>query len=230
MSEGVNFVTVAPRDKNKQYIKGVPWTLAPTSQFVKIASVVKDGDKKVSDIIFRADYKNAKLNDITLLLGKPFMMNVEVKKVEKDGNEYVNTKLKSPVPLMKGMTPSEPLIQAVSVNFEDEDLLEDREDLGGVSKFDLIRLSDLRKIVLANDYAGSKMQAAVQERMDEDELISKSKEIEAKIIETDRDLVEIRSMFPNGKPVDGEAPVAAKPSKPEKPSTNFDDMDDAPFK
>jgi hypothetical protein len=232
MSDGLNFTTVAPRDAQKQYVKGIPWVLAPTSQFYKIAGVVKDeSGKKVSEVIFDANYKNAKLNDINQLLGKPFMFNVDVKVTEKEGNKYVNTKLKSPVPLVKGMVAPDALIKAFSVNFEDDDLLEVKDDLGGIAKYDLLRVADLRKIVLAEDYAGSKMQAAVREREDEGELIKKAKEIQEKILETDRDLVEIRANFPNGPEGEAQAPKenAAKAEKPAKPQAPADDIDDAPF-
>ena len=235
MSDGLNFTTVAPRDANKQYVKGIPWVLAPTSQFYKIAGVVKDeSGKKVSEIIFDANYKNAKLNDINQLLGKPFMFNVDVKTTEKEGKTYVNTKLKSPVPTMKGMAVPEALIKAVSVNFEDDDLLDAKEELGGVAKIDLLRVADLRKIVLAEDYDGSNMQKAIQEKFDEDELIKKAKEIQEKILETDRDLVEIRQKFPNGREdassgsVPQEFAKAEKPNKPEAPAED-DDSDKSPF-
>lgn len=232
MSEGLNFTTVAPRDPDGNYIKGKPWTLAPASAWCKIAAVVKDEKgEKVSDTMLKADYKNPKHNDINMLLGKPFMYNVEVKQTEKDGNNYVNTKLKSPVPLMKGMAAPTALIPAISVNFDDDDLLEVREDLGGVAKFDLLRISDLRKIVLAEDYIGSKMQAAVQERQDEDELIKKAKEIYEKIVEGDRDLNEIKAKFPNG-PEGGEvveAKAATAKAAPKKPTTVDLEEDQSPF-
>lgn len=227
MSEGLNFTTVAPRDPDGNYIKGKPWSVAPASAWAKISAVTKMEDgKKVSDVLLNADYKNPNHNNIELLLGKPFMYNIEVKKTEKDGNTYVNTKLKSPVPLMKGMNPPAALIPAVSINFDDKDLLEVKEELGGVAKFDLLRISDLRKIVLATDYEGSEMQKAVQERQDEKELIAKAKEIADKLIQTDKDLIEIRTKFPNGKPVDGEAPVA-QAAKPAAPVADEDDQ--SPF-
>ena len=234
MSEGLNFTTVAPRDPDGNYIKGKPWTLAPASAWCKIAAVVKDDKgEKVSDTMLRADYKNKDHNNVQMLLGKPFMYNVEVKKTEKDGNTYVNTKLKSPVPLMKGMKTEPALVGAVSISFDDEDLLEAREDLGGVSKFALLRVADLRRIVLAADYVGSNMQKAIQEEFDEDELVAKAKEIAAKIIETDKDLIEIYAKFPNG-PEGGETATPAEatktkpsaPKKPERPAPNFSDMDD----
>lgn len=242
MSEGLNFTTVAPRDpKTQEYIKGRPWILAGTSQFYKIAGVTKYADGgKVSDVIFKADYKNARLNDISELLGKPFMFNLEVKVQEKDDKKYVNTKLKSPVPLMKGMNPPASIMPAVSVGFDDDDLLEEKEELGGLAKFDLVRISDLRKIVLAEEYQGSKMQEAVVARNGKDgekELVEKAKEIAEKVVEADKELQEIYTKFPNGRPQSGEAPAqeakptTAKPKKPEpKPAPDFSDMgDDLPF-
>lgn len=236
MSEGLNFTTVAPRDPDGNYIKGKPWLLAPASAWCKIAAVTKIDDKtKVADVMLKADYKNNDLNNIELLLGKPFMYNVDVKVQEKDGNTYVNTKLKSPVPLMKGMAVNAPLQKAISVNFEDDDLLEEKEELGGISKFQLLRLADLRKIVLAEDYPGSKMQEAVRANNNEDELIAKAKEIAEKIIENDKDLIEINALFPNG-PDGAEAPaktaeVKATPVKPTKPKAPVepDDGQDCPF-
>lgn len=235
MSEGLNFTTVAPRDPDGNYIKGRPWLLASTSQFYKIAGVVKyENGEKVADTIFKPDYKNPKLNNISELLGKAFMFNVDVKVTEKDDKKYVNTKLKSPVPLMKGMKPEQALMPAISVNFDDDDLLEVKEELGGVSKFDLIRVADLRKIVLAEEYVGSKMREAVLERHGEDgekELIAKAKEIVEKIVENDKELQEIRAKYPNGNPAEGgESAPAAQPKVAEKAAPKFDDLDeDAPF-
>lgn len=234
MSEGLNFTTVAPRDPDGNYIKGRPWLLASTSQFYKIAGVVKyESGEKVSDVIFKADYKNSKLNDISEILGKPFMFNVDVKKTmdenDKEKLKYVNVKMKSPVPLMKGMKPEPALTKAISVNFEDDDLLEPKDELGGVSKFDLIRVTDLRKIVLAVDYPGSKMQAAVQEKMNEAELIQKAKEIQEKILENDKELKEIQEKYPDGFPEGTSSSnnsSSASQEKPETPKPNFDDMDD----
>lgn len=239
MSDGLNFTTVAPRDpKTNAYIKGRPWLLASTSNFYKIAGVTKYEDgTKVADTIFKADYKNGKLNDISELCGKPFMFNLEVKVQEKDDKKYVNTKLKSPVPLMKGMKPEAALMPAMSVGFDDDDLLEEKEELGGIAKFDLLRIADLRKIVLAEEYEDSAMQKAVVERNGKDgekEIIEKAKEIAEKILEGDKDLQEIRAKYPNGKPGGGdsagEAAPTATPKAPPKPAPDFSDMDDdVPF-
>ena len=247
MSEGINFVTVAPRDpKTQEYIKGRAWTLASTSQWYKIASVLKDGNgKSIKDIMFNPEYKNKDLNNIELLLGKPYMYNVEVAVTEKGENKYVNVKLKNAVPLMKGAAAPEPLVKAIAVNFDDEDLLTPDDELGGACKFDFIRIADLRKIVLATDYAGSNMQKAVQEKFDEKELIAKAKEIQQKIIESDKELQEVyEEMEKRGigsasvvserkvEEDEQEAPPApkAKAAAKKKPAPNFDDMnDDVPF-
>lgn len=225
MAEGLNFTTVAPRDPDGNYIKGKPWSLAPASQWKKIADATKQ------DAIFNADYKNKDHNNIGLLLGKAFMANVEVKKEEKDGKTYVNTKIKSPVPLMKGMAVPEALQSVVSVNFDDDDLLEAKDELGGIAKIDLLRQADIRKIVLAEDYPGSKMQEAIRERHDEADILKYAKEVYAKIVENDRDLKEIRAKFPNGKP-GGEGVAAAPAAQPKAPpkAKPVDDEDiESPF-
>lgn len=236
MAEGLNLTTVAPRDPDGNYIKGKPWLLAPASQWQKIASVVKTEDGvKVSDIIFKAEYKNPKLNDIGMLLGKPFMFNVDVKQTEKDGNTYVNTKLKSPVPLMKGVAVEPALVKAVSISFDDTDLLKEDEDLG-CCKYDLLRIADLRKIVLAADYEGSEIQKAIQEREDEAELTKKAKEIAAACIAGDKKLQECLAQLAErgeGATVEQESkPAATKPSKPVKakaPASSDDTDNDSPF-
>lgn len=226
MAEGLNFTTVAPRDPQGNYIKGKPWSLAPASQWKKIADATKQ------DAIFEADFKNKDHNNIGLLLGKAFMANVDVDKQEKDGKTYVNTKIKSPVPLMKGMAVPTALQASVSINFDDDDLLEVKEDLGGIAKIDLLRQADIRKIVLAEDYPGSKMQQAIRERHDEEDIIKYAKEVHAKIIENDRDLKEIRARFPNGNPEGGgvvqESPKV-QPKAPPKPEADGIGEMDCPF-
>lgn len=235
LSQGINFTTVAPRDpKTNEYIKGRQWLVPGASQWAKIAGVTMlDEESTVSTKMLNPDYKNKDANNIELLLGKPFMFNLEVKVEEKDDKKYVNTKFKSPVPLMDGMAVPKPLQESVSVNFDDEDLLEEKESLGGLSKVSLLRLADLRKIVLAEDYPGSNMQKAIQEKYDEAELIAKGKEIHDKILAADKDLIEIRTKYPRGPDGDvveqPKAEAAAKPEKPNKaeaPKPNFDDMDD----
>lgn len=239
VSEGINFVTVAPRDPDGNYIKGRPWTLAPASQWYKIASVTKTEDGKfIKDVIFNPDYKNKDLNNVGLLLGKPFMFNVEVNVTEKGDKKYVNTKLKSAVPLIKGIPVPDPLMPALSIDFDDEDLLEEKEELGGAAKIDLIRKADLRKIVLSKDYEGSNMQKAIQEKFDEKELISEAKETVERALAVDKELQEVyaeierrgltatTSVTPESLPT----PADEKPSKKKKVEIpTDDDGDNAPF-
>lgn len=233
-SLGLNFTTVAPRDANGNYIKGRPWLLAPTSMWAKIAKVVSnEKGTKIANIIFDPTYENNDLNDIGMLLGRPFMMNVEVDQVEKGDKKYVNIKLKSPVPLAKGFPVDKALTKAISVGFDDDDLLIPDEGLGGSTKFDLIRLADLRTIVLADEYPGSKMQEAVQAKHDESALIADANAIHSKIIESDKDLAEIRQLYPNGKDggvVKETAPKPAAPSKPQPPIVVEDEEEEgSPF-
>lgn len=211
ISEGLNYTTVAPRDPNGVYIKGKPWLLAPASMWAKLAAVTKTEDGKlVKDVIFQADYKNPQLNNIGMLLGKPFLMNIEVKESKgKDGKTYHNTSLKSPVPLMKGMNPPQAMTAPISVSFNDIDLLEPKEHLNGSCKFDLIRQADLRKIVLSQDYEGTKMQDAVRERMDEAALIEKAKELYAKQIAGNKELQEVLAL------IDGSEQEVPEPPKKE---------------
>lgn len=237
ISEGIGLTTVAPRNpKDNSYIKGVPWSYAGNSQWNKIANVttLEDGKTKVADKMCKADYKNPYHNDISLLLGRPFMFNVEVDVQEVSENKYVNTKLKSPVPLMKGIPVPEAKISPVMIQFEDDDLLEEKEELGGARKIDMLRMADLRKIVLSLDYEGSKMQEAIREVHNESELITKAKEIEAKIIETDKDLKEIRELYPEkfaSAKVDSSKQESneGKESAKEQNSFEQDDLDDAPY-
>ena len=234
ISEGLNYTTVAPRDPQGNYIKGKPWTLAPASMWAKLAAVTKTEDGKlVKDVIFQADYNNPQLNNIGLLLGKPFMMNVEVKESVSGGKTYHNVSLKSPVPLMKGVTPEPAITAPISVSFNDIDLLEPQERLNGSCKFDLIRQADLRKMVLAEDYQGTKMQDAIRERMDEAALIEKAKELFAKQVAGNKELQEIMAILEGGESTSTEV---APPKKEEKPKAvkvsapvENTDSEDLPF-
>jgi len=232
ISEGLNYVEVAPRDTQGNYIKGKPWTLAPASMWAKLAAVTKTKDGQlVKDVIFAADFNNPNLNNVGLLLGKPFMMNVEVKESvgKSDGKTYHNVSLKSPVPLMKGMNPPAPLVPPKAISFTDTDLLEPKEELGGSCKFDLIRQADLRKIVLAEDYAGSEMQKAIQQRMDEAALIEKAKELSAKAIAGNKELQEIFTLLGEDG-VEDVAPPVVKKEVQQKVATPLADLEsDIPF-
>jgi len=230
MSEGISLTTVAPRNPKKEYIKGIPWSYAGNSIWNKVAKVttLEDGKTKVEELMCDADYKNQHHNDTSLLLGRPFMMNLEVKVTEKDNKKYVNTKLKSPVPLVKGIPVPKALIAPVEINFDDTDLLEKKDELGGACKLDLLRMADLRKIVIALDYEGSNMQKAIRQVHNEADLIKNAKETQAKIIETDKDLKEIRELYPEKF---GDDVVEAPEDDNEDSNESSEDIedDDAPF-
>jgi hypothetical protein len=123
------------------------------------------------------------------------------------------------------------LIKAISVGFDDTDLLEPSDELGGACKLDLVRIADLRKIVLASDYQGTEMQKAIQQKFNEADLIEKAKEIQAKLIETDKELQEIYSILGSDSDEQPEAPKEKPVAKPApkskaKPAPNFADIDD----
>ena len=135
---------------------------------------------------------------------------------------------------MKNLTPKEPLIWSVSVSFHDKDLLDKKDELGGACKFDLIRMSDLRKIVLAEDYEGSEIQKAVQSKMNEKELIEKAKEYHAKQIAADKDLQEVMEEIAkrNGGASTSESAASVTPAttvqQEQSVVADYDD-DDLPF-
>jgi len=241
VSEGLNFVTVAPRDpKTNEYIKGRQWLVAGTSQWSKIAKVAMDENgKPVADTMLDYDYKNKQANNIGLLLGRPFNANIDVKVTEKDGKTFVNTKVKSPVPLSRKDKPTPALIAPVSISFNDTDLLEAKEELGGARKIDMVRVADLRKIVLAVDYQGSEIQKAIREVHNEAELITKAKEAVAKALETNKEYQRVLDLLAEraeqgGDETPTQVPEKAKPAKeasvPQKATNTFDDFeDDIPF-
>lgn len=229
VSEGLNFVTVAPRDpKTNEYIKGRQWLVAPTSQWSKIAKVAMDANgKPVADTMLDFDYKNKQANNIGLLLGRPFNANIDVKVQEKEGKTYVNTKVKSPVPLGKRDVPTPALIAPVSISFNDTDLLEVKEELGGARKIDMIRLADLKKIVLAADYAGTEIQKAIREVHNESELITKAKEAVEKARESNKEYQRVLALLVER---NGEVPEQQEASVPQKSAKKFDGFeDDIPF-
>lgn len=239
LSEGLTLTTVAPRDPKGNYVKGKPWILAATSQWYKIAGVVyTEQRQKVSDIIFDARYDNEELNNVALLLGKPFMMEVQVKvNVVGEGDnakEFVNINLKSPMSLMKGLTAPAALTGAVAVLMDDVDLLEPKDFLGGARKIDMLRVADIRKVVLAQNYQGSKMQEAIRVVHDEAAMLKDAQERHAKNISGDKELQEVLKLVSQGAvaPV-ASAPAAAAPaptSTPSAPAPTPEQLnEDAPF-
>lgn len=168
--EGINFAPVPPRNADGQLIEGKAWTYHPASPLTKLARAT--GTDK---ILSGEDL------DLEQLLGKPLMVEVEVKEREskdkKDENGkpvvFTNVGYKgvSSIPLDDDDQPvpvNPCAIEPRIITFDDAT----EEDV----KF--IRRDILRKIKLAQDYVGSQMQKAVEAY--EAKLASKQKKEEPK--------------------------------------------------
>lgn len=229
IAEGINWTTTAPRDGNGKYIQGRAWTLAPTSKWAKLADVTRYPDgKKVKDVIFEPSYSNPKLNDVRELLGKPFMANLDVKKQDRDGKTFINTRIKSYVPLAKGFPVGEALITPIAIRFDDVDLTVPLDCLGGATKLDMLRIADLRRITLAVNYQGSNMQKAIVEKYGTDgeaELVAKSKELFNKKLSSDKEYSEILSLL--AKPAEKAPAKTVEKAAPVQEEDDFED--DIPF-
>lgn len=152
IKEGINFKEQGHFTADHQYIKGKPWTLPPSSKFAKIAKVC--GAPEIMESGGYGDGNefgeiNESKSDISLLMGKPFLYNVEVKKVNKvkDGKPvtYVNVNLRTPVPLMKGMVVSPLTAEPICISFSS-----DVDEL--LKLVPLLRSAVRKKIQLALDY------------------------------------------------------------------------------
>lgn len=148
---GINFMFVPPKDAKGKIIDGKPWTLHPANLMTKLAKAVNKPDIIES-------------GDIEQLLDCPFMAQVEVK--EKDSGKQndkgepiiyrnVNYKGCSEVPLDDDDEPmqvAELNTEAKCITFQNAKV----EDIKFIRK----KLIDMIK--LANDYAGSNMEKAIQ--------------------------------------------------------------------
>lgn len=151
--QGINFAPVPPRDAEGKLIEGRLWTYHPASPLTKLAKVTG-----IQSILDGTDL------DIEQLLGEAFMATVEVKitetdKEDKDGNKIVyknvNYKGCSEVPEMPDgslypvpNTPNTPMV----ITFDDVTAEQ--------AKF--LRADIKRKIKLATNYVGSKMQEVLE--------------------------------------------------------------------
>ena len=123
IDDGLNFKEVGQYTPQGDYLKGRPWTLPPAGLFAKIAKACG-----APEIMVAGDYKdnrNEHKSDISRLLGKPFLMNVEIARKDTQNAEgkdvtYVNVKLKTPVPVMKGMVLPELTTEPVALGFMSE--------------------------------------------------------------------------------------------------------------
>lgn len=210
---GINFTTGPAKNAKGEIQKDKPYCLHPQNALTKLAKVTG-----LEEIIHET--KNPKSLDISLLLDQPFMANVEVKETEdkngkkdKDGNVivYKNVNYRGPaqVPEDDDGTPlpiAELSEEARCVTFEGATA----EDI----KF--IRAGLLKQIKLANNYAGSQMQKAIEEyEAEEDGDDSGEQEAE-------------QEEKPAAKPAAKKAPAAAK-KKPAAAPAEDADGDESPF-
>lgn len=158
---GINFNTVPPRDADGNRIEGKPWTLHPANLLTKLAKAV---DMEAITI----DGKHKESLDISLLLDAPFMAQVEVKitetdKEDKDGNKIVyknvNYKGAAPIPMVEDEDGNEEPMEVAALKQKPRCITFDNATVEDI-KF--IRANLLKKIKLANDYAGSQMEKAIQ--------------------------------------------------------------------
>jgi len=222
---GINFQAVAPRDADGNLMSGKPYQLHPANLLTKLAKATEQ-----EEIIYE-DRKNPKSLDISLLLDKPFMCQVEVKKTkhkegkkDADGNVIVYTNVNfrgaTPVPLDdddKPLKVAELTQEARCVTFDNAT----KEDI------QFIRPSLIKYIKKANNYEGSVMQEAIE--------AYESEQGNSDDDESDDGESEQEEEKEEKKPVKTAKP--AKPAKPTKPaarkkaeSTGEDDDDeDVPF-
>lgn len=193
--KGINFTATPPKDANGKMIEGKAWCLHPANLLTKVAKAV--GKPEVVETM-----------DVEQLLDMPFMATVEVKtkdsgKKDEDGNpivyKNVNFKGATEVPLDDDDQPlpvAKLAQKARCVTFENAT----KEDIS------FLRGNIIKQIKLASNYAGSAMEAAIQEY--EAERNNSSDEAEEA-------------------PAEVKKPVAKAKSKP---TPDFSDMDDdVPF-
>lgn len=149
--KGINFTATPPKDANGNMIAGKPWGLHPANLLTKLAKAVQKPEVIES-------------MDISELLNMPFMAQVEVKekdsgKLDKEGSpiiyKNVNYKGAAEVPLDDDDEPlpvAELNIKPLCITFTDAK----KENV------QFIRANILKQIKLAQNYAGSAMQKAVE--------------------------------------------------------------------
>lgn len=150
---GINFAATPPKDAKGNTINGKPWGLHPANVLSKIAKAV--GKPEVIESM-----------DISELLDEAFMCQVEVKetpdkngKKDKDGEliVYKNVNFKGAAPIPED-DDGEPLpvadlnVKALCITFDD----------AKAADIQYIRAGLIKQIKLANNYAGSQMQKAIE--------------------------------------------------------------------
>lgn len=161
--QGINFTVTPPKDAKGNMIKNKPWGFHPASALTKLAKATG-----TEEIIYD-DKKNPKSLDVSELLNKPLMVQVEVKETEskdkkdKEGKpvvfKNVNFRGAAPVPTQEdedgndiGPIPvAELKTPAMLITFQN----------ATKEMVKYIRYNVRKVIKQANDYAGSNMQKAI---------------------------------------------------------------------
>lgn len=208
--EGINFGQVPPKDANGKLLEGKPWTFHPQNMLTKLAKATGLNELGVGDN-----------TDIEQLLDQALNITLEVKetnsgKKDKDGNDIVyknvNTKGLSPLaPVDTGEVDDDgnPVEALPTVRPLKNPALCITFDNATKDDIKWIRRDLIKKIKLANNYAGSNMQKAIE-----------AYEAETGTASNDDGGDDAPAEKPAAKP-------KAAPAKPKKPvAPNFSDMDD----
>ena len=154
--QGVNFTTVAPKDAKGNYLEGKPWQLHPQNLLTKLAKAVG-----VPQIINEGHEDSL---DISLLLDRPFMAQVEVKetpgkKDDAEGNKiiYKNVNFRGASEVMEDDDGNQ--IEVAELKQKPLCITFDNAKKENIQ---FIRANLLAKIKLALDYSGSQMQKAIE--------------------------------------------------------------------
>lgn len=160
--QGINFTTTPPKDAKGKLIPGKPWGLHPANLITKLAKAVD-----LEEIIYD-DRNNPASLDIELLLNEAFMAQVEVKETEtdkedKDGNKIVyknvNYKGAVAVPLVPNADGDEVPLAVPDLEVEPLCITFDNAQPEHIK---YLRTGVLKKIKLAQNYAGSQMEKAIK--------------------------------------------------------------------
>jgi hypothetical protein len=166
---GINHVLTPPKDNKGNILKDKPWSFHPRNRLTELCKATG-----MPHIALDASAENPDGTDISLLLGLPLIADVEVSekdsgKVDKDKNPiiYKNVRFKgaSQVPMIE----TDDLDgdgNAIEMPAPVADLKSQARcimfDTATVEDIKFIRSNLIRKIKLANNYAGSNMQKAIE--------------------------------------------------------------------
>jgi hypothetical protein len=215
--QGINFQTVPPKTEKGELIKGKPWMLPGANLITKLCKAVGRPEIAIED------RKNPASLDLELLLGLPFMAQVEVKVTEKDMDDgtkktykNVNYRGASPIPSIpeigedgeptgeeKPMPVKKLPVKPRVITF----------DGATVDDIKVLRAGIIRIIKQANDYEGSQIQKAIEAYEAQREEAGESSEEEA----------------PAPAPAPAKKAAPKKPVKPVVPDPADEDDSDAPF-